>query len=60
MGTIEEYASGRAPGLITLSPLRMLTVGWVLAVATPIVGGSLIWFYQKIGREAPPSGTETA
>lgn len=55
VGTFEQYAAGpsnEAPDLITLKPFRMLAVGWVLAAATPIVGGSLIWLYRKISREA--------
>ena len=60
VGTIDEYAIGEAPGLISLKPLRMLTVGWVLAVASPIVTGFLIWLYRKISREAAPQGTGQA
>jgi len=52
VGAYEQYYGGQAPGLIRLWTPRMLLVGWVLILATPIVGGSLIWMYVKISGEA--------
>ena len=60
VGTIEQYANGQAPGLVSLQPLRILTVGWVLGLSTPLVGASLIWLYRRISREADLLGTEQA
>lgn len=60
VGTIEQYASGDAPGMIALGPFRILTVGWILLLATPPIGASLIWLYLKISREAGQPEPEKA
>jgi hypothetical protein len=60
VGTIEEYAGGSAQGMVTLSPFSIMTVGWVLLLATPPVGAALVWMYRKIASEAAPPEPEKA